>query len=169
MTDQDQVRPYHAKDVATGQETADTLAEVLKHAAARDEAAKQKTAPRPQPKWLLPFGVNLAVLAVYLLIAPPSWVVLNPIEPPPTENRIAGVRRAMVFQAARIESYRQQNGRLPASLADAGSVVPGIEYLVRGQGYQLIGSVGEETILYDSSVPLADWAAELDLASQVRG
>jgi hypothetical protein len=171
MSDQDQVRPYHAKDVGSGKETADTLAEVLKHAAQREQAARQKSKPRPQPKWMLPLGINLGVLAVYLLIAPPSWVVLNPIEPPAPEVQVEGLRTAMYFTASRIEQYRNVNGRLPERLEDAGaSPAAGVEYLRRGaESYQLVGSVGTETIIYDSTQSLADWANDLNLGARVRG
>lgn len=170
MSDKDQVRPYHAKDVGSGRETADTLAEVLKHAAAREEASRKKKKPQSQPKWMLPLGINLGVLAVYLLIAPPSWVVLNPIEPPPPEQQLVGLRTAMYFTASRIEAYRLENGRLPERLEDTGANgSDGLEYFLRGTGnYQLVGSVGTETVVYDSSQSLADWAASLNLGARVR-
>ena len=95
MSERDQVTPYHAKDVATGQEAADAVADVLKHAAEREEAAHKKTAPKKQPKWMLPVGINLGVLAVYFWIAPPNWVQVNPIQPPPAEERVESLRRAM--------------------------------------------------------------------------
>lgn len=171
MSEQDQVRPYHAKDVGSGKETADTLAEVLKHAAERDEAQRRKRKPRAQPRWMLPLGLNLGVLAVYLLIAPPAWVVLNPIEPPPPEEQVVGLRTAMYFTASRIEAYRLANGRLPERLDEVGaSAAAGLEYFPRGAaGYQLVGSVGSETLVYDSTQSLADWAADLNLGQRVRG
>lgn len=171
MSDQDEVRPYHAKDVGSGKETADTLAEVLKHAAERDEASRAKQTPRSQAKWMLPLGINLGVLAVYLLIAPPSWVVLNPIEPPPQEEQLTGLRTAMYFTASRIEVYRAENGSLPDQLEDTGvNTANGVEYFVRGDDdYQLVGSVGQETVVYDSTESLADWAADLNLGARVRG
>ncbi|MDZ7780957.1 MAG: hypothetical protein U5R14_13640 [Gemmatimonadota bacterium] len=171
MSDQDEVRPYHAKDVGSGKETADTLAEVLQHAAQRDEASRAKQKRRSQSKWMLPLGINLGVLAVYLLIAPPAWVVLNPIEPPPPEEQLLGLRTAMYVTASQIEAYRAENGSLPEQLEDTGvNTGNGVEYFVRGGGdYQLVGSVGEETVVYDSTESLADWAAELNLGARVRG
>ncbi|MEX2466011.1 MAG: hypothetical protein WD995_03830 [Gemmatimonadota bacterium] len=170
MSDKDEVRPYHAKDVGSGKETADTLAEVLKHAAEREQASTKKQKPRPQPKWMLPLGINLGVLAVYLLIAPPSWVVLNPVDPPPPEQQLVGIRTAMYFTASRIEAYRMENGRLPENLEDVGATAAaGVDYFVRGtSNYQLVGSVGSETVIYDSSQSLAEWAANLNLAARVR-
>jgi hypothetical protein len=171
MSDQDQVRPYHAKDVGSGQETADTLAEVLKHAREREQAAAEPTPPpRGQARWMMPLGVNLGVLAVYFLVAPPAWVTLNPIEPPPVQAQVDGLRTAIVFQVSRIDAYRAANGRVPESLEDCCTPYDGIEYFPRGaSNYQLVGSVGEETVLYDSSVSLEEWTADLDLAGKIQG
>jgi hypothetical protein len=151
MSSEDQVRPYHAKDEARGQEAADAVAAVLKHAADRDKAAHVEPAPRRQPKWMLPLGINLAVLAVYLLIAPPAWVVVNPIQPPDLTAQTTDLKKALWFQAQRIEAYRVQNGQLPAQLADAGSPIPGVEYVKEGDRYRLIGRVGDAPVVWDSS------------------
>jgi hypothetical protein len=170
MSDQDKVRPYHAKGVGSGQETADTLAEVLRHAKERDEAAQARQPVKQQARWMLPLGLNLGVLAVYFLVAPPAWVTLNPIEPPPVETQVEGLRTAIVFQASRIDAYRTANGRLPATLEDCCTPYEGIEYFLRGDSnYQLVGSVGDETVLYDSSQSLEEWTADLDLANKIQG
>jgi hypothetical protein len=154
MSSEDPVRPYHAKDEARGQEAADALAAVLQHAAARDKAALEKTRPKKQPKWMLPVGINLAVLALYLLIAPPRWVTVNPIEGPDLASQEQSIRVAMYFQAQKIEDYRIQHGAAPVELAQAGSLTPDIEYVRRGDNeYQLVATVGEIAVVYDSTQP----------------
>lgn len=146
----DDVRPYHAPP--SGQETADAVKAVLQHSAERDQAARKKTAPKKQPKWMLPLGANLGVLALYLLIAPPRWVVLDPLQGPPAVRQLQDMRTAMFLQATRINAYRDENGRLPARLEDAGSTTAGVEYRVTGNGqYQLVTTVADQAILYDSS------------------
>jgi len=155
MSSDDQIRPYHA---TTGSETADSLAEVLEHAAAREEAAHKRTGPKKSPKWMLPLGINLGVFAVYLLIAPPDWVVMDPLEGPPPAEQSRSMRVAMYFQSQRIEAYRLENGRLPDALADAGTPVPGVEYNKRGADrYELVADAGGEVLLYDSSAPAAEF------------
>ena len=151
MSSEDQVRPYHAKDEAHGQEAAEAVAAVLKHAADKDKAAHAKPTPRKQPKWMLPLGINLAVLAVYLLIAPPAWVVMNPIQPPDLAVQTSDLKKAIWFQAQRIEAYRLQHGQLPAQLADAGSPTPGVEYVKEGDRFRLVGMVGGVPVVWDSS------------------
>ena len=155
MSSEDEVRPYHA---TSGSKTADTLAEVLEHAAAREEAAHKRLAQKKQAKWVLPLGVNLGVFAVYLLIAPPDWVVMDPIEGPPTAEQEAMLLNGMWSVATRIESYRIEYGRLPQALTDVG-VQPGdLEYRVQGRGlYQLVGSIGETPVVYSSTDDINEW------------
>lgn len=157
MKSENEVRPYHAPKTS-GQEAADAVAEVLKHAAEREEAAQQKEPRKAHPKWMLPLGINLGVFAVYLLIAPPAWIIVDPIEGPPEAERVEGMRRAIFLQAQRIEQYRIENGELPLSLEDAGSPIPGVEYTVQGPAlYTLVGAVGDETVTYDSTQSIIEW------------
>ncbi len=157
MSSEDQVRPYHAKK-APGKEAADAVQAVLQHAEERDQAQLKKQAPKKQPKWMLPLGINLGVFAVYLLIAPPAWVVVNPLEAPPVEEQADDMRLAMFMQAMRISGYLQQNGQLPGAMEDAGSTYPGIEYEALGpQRFRLSAVIGDETIVYDSSQPAQEW------------
>lgn len=159
----EKVRPYHAKD-ASGQEAVDAVKAVMEHAHERDEAAKKKDQPKKQPKWMLPLGINLGVFAVYLLIAGPQWVVIDPIEGPPQAERVEGLRLAMFLQAQRIEAYRQENGRLPESLEEIGASTPeGVEYVLQGSSqYQLIGNAGETDLIYDSTQSAAEWVGSAE-------
>lgn len=167
MSEQDQVRPYHAKDVAPGQEAADVVAEVLKHAAEREEASHRRVKPKGPPKWMLPLSVQLGVLALYFLIAQPEFLVVNPLEDTrPTAQRVIQAKNAMYFDGiARIETFFLANGRLPATLEEAGSSLSalGIDYTVRGDStYLLITTIETETILYDSATQTpADFVGNL--------
>ena len=154
MSDQEQIKPYRAKETSSGQETADAVADVLSYAAERDEAAKKKTPPKPQPKWMLPLAMNLGLLAVYFLAAQPDWLVLSPIDGPPPAEQLSDLRDAMYLHGiTRIENFRRANGRLPGTLeeAGAGALVPSVDYRVVGDSYTLVATIGEEVIEYDSS------------------
>ena len=156
-TDKDQIKPFHAKEVTTGQETADAVAAVLKHAAARDEAAKKKAPPKPQPIWMLPVGLTLAVLATFLLIAPPPWVVVSPIAAQTPAAAVENLQSAVFFHGGKIEQFRIDNGRLPQTLAEARIEVEGLEYSVSGDNYVLFSTDG--TVLFNSAnESLRDWA-----------
>ena len=157
MSSEDQVRPYHAK---TGSETADTLAEVLEHAAAKEEAAHQRSGPKRQSRWKMPLGVNLGVFAVYLIIGQPQWVVMDPIEGPPVEVVEGNLRNAIFLADARIRGYQNTNGRLPASLAEAGLSYDW-DYRVLGGGqYQLVASEGEVVMSYESTQSIHEFVGE---------
>ncbi|MFQ5538484.1 MAG: hypothetical protein ACE5GJ_13655 [Gemmatimonadota bacterium] len=156
MTSDDQIRPYHAK--GAGEETADVVAAVLQHAAEREKSAHAKPPPKKQPKWMLPLGINLSVLALYLLIAPPSFVTMNPIEGPDQASQEESMRVAMWLQAQQIEKYRIDHGRLPETVAELGRTLPqGMEYHRTGDSFQLIGVVGDTPVVYDSSQPQGDF------------
>jgi len=165
-------RPFHAKDVSSGQETADVLAEVLKHAKEREQAAKgSKVERKEQPKWVAVIGANLGILmAMYLLLAQPSWVVMNPIGPPPEEDLIEGLRISMFIDANKIEFFRIDNdNRLPATLAEVGATTEGLIYSPLGDSYRLVASVGDHFVEFDSSLQnLNDWL-EVDLSGKIGG
>jgi hypothetical protein len=151
MNPEDPVRPYHAREEARGQEAADAVAAVLKQAEEHEERARAKRPPRKQPKWMLPLGIQLAVLAVYLLISPPGWITVRPIEGPEPAVQEEGLRIAMYVQSQQIEAYRVQHGRLPTTLA---------------------GTNGPAALIYDSTESPADFlgpAAATKLASGAGG
>lgn len=149
MSSEDQVRPYHAK---TGSETADTLAEVLEHAAAKEEESRKRSTPKKQPRWKMPLGVNLGVFAVYLIIGQPDWVIMDPIEGPSAEVVDQNLRRAVWAVNNRVLTYQMTNGRLPQTLAEAGVDYAGVDYRVQGsREYQIVASEGDVVVNYDST------------------
>ena len=130
MSDQDEVKPYHSKNAAPGQEAADVVAEVLQHAQEREKAAQQKVGPKAPPKWMLPLTVNLGVLALYFLIAQPDFIVVTAPQDPRSAVEIDQQVRGMVHQygIVQIDLFLEQNGRLPQTLAEvpfAGSLNSG--------------------------------------------
>lgn len=170
MSENDEVKPFHARDVSSGQEAADAVAAVLKHAQERDAAAKVKAPQKKQAKWLLPLGVNLGVFAAYLLIWSPDWVIINRIAPPPTEERIETTYNSMYLALNKIESYRIDNERLPRTLGEAGVDQTGLEYTLQGtSNYVLISEVGEELLQFNSSVQSArEWGQQFANSMSVR-
>jgi hypothetical protein len=165
MSDQDQVKPYHAKNAAPGQEAADVVAEVLQHAQEREEAAKTKTGPKTPPKWMLPLTVNLGVLALYFLIAQPEFLVVNPVTDPRVAAEVDQAGRASIYTFAitPIENFRGENGRLPGDLAEAGSPLAsqGLVYTVTGDSTYTLAF---ENLTFDSSTDDSQiWAGVMNL------
>jgi hypothetical protein len=171
--EKDQLKPFHAKDVTTGQEAADTVAAVLKHAAERDEAAKKKTAPKAQPIWMLPLGLTMAVLATFLLVAPPPWVVVNPIAAQTPEAQLASLERALWIQINAVEAFVLRSGRLPQTLEEAGAGGEGLVYSTTGQTYVLCAEVvGRDPSCFNSAVESPrEWGTRMipDLSGRIGG
>lgn len=154
MSDNDSVKPYHAKATAPGQEAADVVAEVLAHAAEREQAASKKVTPKGPPRWMLPLTVNMGALALYFLIASPDFLQLNPIEDTrPDAVAVQTAKNSMFMAVADIERFRRDNGRLPADLTEA-NVLGAAEYgyqTVGGSSFILTHMVGEELLSFDSA------------------
>ena len=169
MSDQDHVKPYHAGDASPGKEAADVVAEVLQHAAEREQAAKKKVVAKGPPKWTLPLTVNLGVLALYFLIAQPDFLIVSPIEDPrPAAVEIESATNALYLEGIqRINMFVAANGRLPETLEEAGSFLAdqGVDYTTQGDDYILIYTIeGAEPIVFNSGTqdPL-DFAPVLHL------
>ena len=155
MSEQDDVQPFHAKGTAPGQEAADVVAEVLAHAAEREQAVKEKTAPKGPPKWMMPVTVNLGLLAMYFLFAQPQWIVVSPLQDPRAGAELVEANRQGIYfdGIQRIEQFQQANGRLPASLIEAGSTLAdqGVNYSVVDSAYILTFTIDGQTYTFDSA------------------
>lgn len=77
----------------------------------------------------------------YALGTKPSWLVTPVPEPEPTVLTEASLRVAIWQQAVYVERFEDENGRLPATLADAGAPhIEGITYRIDGsRGYLIQG------------------------------
>lgn len=155
MSEKDDVQPFHAKGTAPGQEAADVVAEVLAHAAAREEASKASAGPSGPPKWAAPVTVNFALLAVYFLLAQPQWIVVSPLtDPRASADVVQASREGIYFDGIqRVEQFRQMNGRLPGSLIEAGSTLAdqGVDYVVVDSAYILTYVIDGEGFTFDSA------------------
>jgi hypothetical protein len=85
----------------------------------------------------------LTAVSVYVWLAQP----FNSAYPiPPVEVKDShGLRQLMLAAAQVLEDYRQQNGRLPGSLEEAGIDVGPVSYQAKGSEYALQGTVGDST------------------------
>lgn len=141
----------------------EALLDVLEHEktqAARDRAleeAERQKRKRKQggPYWLV--AVLLAISA-WLWLFPPAILRLDPPAPQPVAEEEAALRFTMYVQAQRIGAFRQENGRLPETLDEAGPPLPHMEYTILNSGlYQLTGATERVTLTYRSDLPLPDF------------
>ena len=102
--------------------------------AVRDEAERlaksREDVPKAKEARLLPFAFIVAVaFGLYALAAQPTWLITPP--PPPESPQIveASLRVAMWQQALHVERYRDEEGRLPVDLGQAGApTMDGVSY-----------------------------------------
>lgn len=123
----------------------------MRDAVARQQAkhaSEQEAAIRPikRNQGIL-VGVLLASWALigWIWIARPALIFGPPaesLEPSPAW-REASLRFGLTLQRGRIEEYTVQNGRLPATLEDAGEVEDGIAWERGDSSYTLTGTDGD--------------------------
>lgn len=119
------------------------------------EAAVGQARPRHggpavrQTRWgVVGWGLLLlAVLIGWLVRTRPEWVFAPPpiVEAP--EITAASMRLALVRERQRVHRYREQHGRLPATLAEAGGTIPNIEIAASPDGSYLLRAVEGHAVL----------------------
>jgi hypothetical protein len=93
-------------------------------------------------------------VCVYLYVERPDWVFPAPPTPESLVVREASLRISLANAAQHVERFRQRNGRLPATLAEAGAHEAGIDYEPAKTVYKLQADTGDVRVSYDSSEPL---------------
>ena len=121
----------------------------------RNEKAEQAAARRMQPEVRKRVGVlTLVGLAGLLLIVlQPVWLI-GPKALPPESPAIveASVRLAMLREQQRVVDFLKRNGRLPATLSEAGVNVPGLGYeALPQQEFRLFAQAGDSLLVLRSS------------------
>ena len=149
-------------DISGSGDRYEALLDVLEHektqaarSKALEEAERQKRKRQRTPYW--PVAV-LLVITAWLWIFPPAFLRLDPPPPQPIEQEEAALRFTMYVQAQRIKAFREESGRLPGSLEEAGQPLPDMRYTVlQPDLYQLTGSTDRVTLTYRSDLPLEEF------------
>lgn len=155
-------QPDSSSARSQGNETADLVAQVLEDQKRREAAQQQKLPPSRARNRVAAISLPLlATFSFYLWFATPAWVTPTQPDPVSVAEAEAGLRVALYFQAQRIESFRQQNGRLPDALAETGSAPPEMEYeRIDARTYRLSGTSRGAVLTYDSSQPLGEFVGD---------
>ncbi len=163
VTDHRSEMPREAHDISGAGDRYEALVEVLQHQqsqAERDRELERKRRARSQeregtPPWVL---VVVLVVAAWLWILPPAFLRVEPPPPQPIEKEEASLRFVIYAQARRLDAYRQQTGRYPERLEEAGPPLPGMTYArLHADLYQLTGSTDRLTLTYISDLPLENF------------
>ena len=140
----------------------------------RSEAEKKAAGPPvPQaPPSRAPFWVVSLLLAAgltALLLLQPPWLFTSP----PPESRAmqeASLRVQMFVEIDRLERFRTQTGRAPASATEAGlGAGSDLTYEATPGGYRLTGRNGPVTLTYNSGTPPAEFLGNAYQVVRARG
>ena len=129
-----------------------------------DEARKNAEAANPRPSQRIPAWVSGAIvmaMCAWVWIAPPAWLLPQPVAAPSREYREASVRVALALHAQRIEAYRASHGQLPRTKEEVGITGDHVTYdRADSLSYELIGRVDGQPVSYKSSQPRDRYLAE---------
>jgi hypothetical protein len=127
--------------------------------AERQSAEAVQSARRRRTTRLTAMGALLVVLLV-LAFSPPAWILPPPQPAPTAAEREASIRFSMFLQAQQVEHFRNTRGRLPATLGEAGTPLPGIQYLVQSATAYQLRSTTDNSIAYNSTDSLHAFLGE---------
>lgn len=95
--------------------------------------------PRPARSWVLVTSAVILVSSLGVLtVTQPDWLLPGWAEAESPEISEASLRLAIVRERQRVEAYRMQHGRLPATLEAAGGSLSGVRYTIRNDGTYLL-------------------------------
>jgi len=148
----------------------DAYESALKASAERRDAASRPSGPRRTR----PVFWVILLLAVggagAVAILRPEWIGIEaPLTEPPAV-REASLRLAVALEAQRVLRYQRAHGQLPATLAEAGAVMPGIIYQPSRDGiYEISAADGDIAVLYRSTTSLRTFVGNSYDAVKRRG
>lgn len=122
----------------------------------RDSASSRKEDRRNRV--LVPVLLVLAVLTAWVWLAPPAFLLPEPLPEPSETEVVAGLRLDVYGASVQLLRHREQSGGFPASLGDVATDLPAREDLryqrLSDDRFVLIASRSGASITYDSSEPL---------------
>lgn len=150
----------HPSPSSRGSEAADAVAAVL---ADQKQRADRREKPPPPPKdrraGMIAVAVVLSGLTVWVWLAPPAFLLPEPLPTPGPAQVAAGLRMDVFAAAASIRRYAEANGRLPATLAEAwprGAAGTMTYEALPAGAFRLVGRRDGAEVRYHSSEPMAD-------------
>ena len=149
----------------SGSESAEALAEVLADQRNRAERRHAPGGKRP-PRWTGPLGLVVAILTVltaWAWVAPPDFLRRPPLEAPSAIEQEAGARIEILAAASHVIRWSEERGgALPPDLATAWPLADRstlvYQVLPGGDGFRIAASTSGDSLVYESSTPLQDWA-----------
>jgi hypothetical protein len=126
-------------------------------ASEREAEARRRSRASSRPL-LAASTLILLAIATYLAVVQPSWVFAPRPTPESLAIQEASLKIAMANAAQHVEHFRQRNGRLPESLAEAGARGNDLNYSRFGaSSYRLVGDNGPAHATLTGEESLADF------------
>ncbi len=132
------------------------------------EVAIQEAAERSKPKADAPRLV-VALLILAGVVVWDGYALSRPPEEAPVAEQEEDLRWLVTDAVDLIESYRDEDGRLPAPGELTDLLDEEVSYTPQGAGYVVIAETESARVEYDSSVSIADWLAARGLDPTPRG
>lgn len=112
---------------------------------------------QPAVRKRVSFLTLLSLAGLLLILVQPSWLAgpkATPAESPAI--REASLRLSMLRERQRVTDFAKRTGRLPTSLAEAGSSAPGLGYEeLAEQQFRLFGQAGDSLLVLRSTDSMA--------------
>ena len=129
-----------------------------------EEARRNAEAPAPSKSRVIPSYVAAGLvfaLCAWAWVAPPAWLVPQPVAAPSRDYREASTRVALALHAQRVEAFRASHGYLPRSKQEVGIASDQIVYQANDSlTFQLSAIVDGETVTYKSTQQRDRYLAE---------
>jgi hypothetical protein len=108
---------------------------------------------QPEERRRVGFMTVLSVAGLVLVLLQPSWLAGPDALPPETPAIVeASMRLSMIRELQRVSDFEKHTGRLPTSLAEAGSSVPGLGYeALPEQHFRLFAQAGDSLLVLRST------------------
>lgn len=111
-------------------------------------------APAGRPFWIVMFLLSVGLGA--LLALRPDWLFTTPI-PETTQVQEASLRLRIFEEVDRVTRFKEAQGRLPATLVEAGGDSTNLQYAQGASGYSITGRSGTRTLTYTSDTSPQDF------------
>jgi hypothetical protein len=129
-----------------------------------EEARRNAEEPAPSESRIIPSYVAAGLvfaLCAWAWVAPPAWLVPQPVAAPSRDYREASTRVALALHAQRVEAFRASHGYLPRSKQEVGIASDQIVYQANDSlTFQLSAIVDGETVTYKSTQQRDRYLAE---------
>jgi hypothetical protein len=137
------------------------LAAALAHVEMQDAIYRVPSDSGAGRRWKGTIASSLFLLAALVVLVPPPAILPAPAATLSSADHLHGLRVSLLLQSQQIEAFRTREGRLPDSLDEVATALPGIRFVKSNNRlYQLVAyTPAGDAIVYDSASPEPEFQA----------